>query len=200
MLDLAQSSIKQAHLLHTDLLRVALLVEDDPQLQQFFESNPAYFDVVEGRPPTSNEALESLLDRPPPDFPFEQVLTLGYLDSNDQLRAYAHASIGLFNTRVWHIGLFILDTALQGTGAAQQAIQRFEQCARANGAQWCRLGVVEANERASRFWSKLGYQQVRVRENVEMGERVHLLRVMVKCLANTGLSEYLQIVARDRPD
>jgi hypothetical protein len=70
-----------------------------------------------------------------------------------------------------------------------------------NGARWVRLGVVAGNARAERFWHRAGYREVRRRQGVVMGERVDTVVVMVKALAATdGLSEYLAVVARDRPE
>jgi hypothetical protein len=70
-----------------------------------------------------------------------------------------------------------------------------------NGARWVRLGVVAGNARAERFWHRAGYREVRRRQGVVMGERVNAVVVMVKSLAATdGLSEYLAVVARDRPE
>ena len=67
------------------------------------------------------------------------------------------------------------------------------------GARWLRLGVVQGNARAERFWEKMGYVETRRRLGVEMGTKVHTLRVMAKPLGGT-LEELLERVPRDRPD
>jgi hypothetical protein len=63
-----------------------------------------------------------------------------------------------------------------------------------------RLGVVEGNVRAERFWQRCGFVAVRTRDGVQMGPRTHTIRVMFKPLAGGSLQEYLALVARDRPD
>ena len=68
------------------------------------------------------------------------------------------------------------------------------------GAQWLRLGVVEDNTRAERFWQSAGFVQVRKRHAVKMGKQVNTLRVMAKPLADGTLVEYLRLVVRDQPD
>jgi hypothetical protein len=70
--------------------------------------------------------------------------------------------------------------------------------------QRCALGPPRrrgGHARAERFWHRAGYREVRRRQGVVMGERVNTVVVMVKALAATdGLSEYLAVVARDRPE
>ena len=71
---------------------------------------------------------------------------------------------------------------------------------RGNGALWLRLGVVEGNVRAERFWERSGYWDIRKRQRVEMGKRLNALHVMAKPLAAGSVAEYLALVARDRPE
>jgi hypothetical protein len=46
----------------------------------------------------------------------------------------------------------------------------------------------------------MGYTEVRRREGVVVGERTMGARVMVKPLAGGTVAQYLELVARDRPD
>jgi hypothetical protein len=71
---------------------------------------------------------------------------------------------------------------------------------RGNGARWTRLGVVEGNARAERFWEKTGYVEVRKRRDYPVGERLATLRMMVKLPEDGSLDEYLERVPRDRPE
>ena len=100
---------------------------------------------------------------------------------------------------MWHVGLFILASARHGTGLAAEAYGALEAWARGNGARWMRLGVVEGNARAERFWRKVSYLETRRRGGVEMGPRVNVLIVMCKPLAGGSLAEYRALVERDRP-
>jgi len=76
--------------------------------------------------------------------------------------------------------LFIVATARHGTGDAQVLNEGLEDWARANGAKWLRLGVVQGNVRAERYWESLGYIQTRTREGMQMGKLTNTVRVMVK--------------------
>jgi predicted GNAT superfamily acetyltransferase len=106
----------------------------------------------------------------------------------------------LLAAHVWHIGLFIVASARHGNGDARRLHDGLEQWARDHGTHWLRLGVVQGNARAERFWEHCGYTQVRVREGLQMGQRTNTVRVMIKPLAGSTLEEYLALVPRDRPD
>ncbi len=100
---------------------------------------------------------------------------------------------------VWHIGLFVIATSQHGTGLAQALYGELEAWAASDGAKWLRLGVVQGNSRAERFWEALGYIEVRTRHGVEMGKLTNTLRVLFKPLSGGTLEQYLSLVQRDRP-
>ena len=138
-------------------------------------------------------------DAPPAGMAFTRRWTLGFLDARGRLAAMANLWSDLLAEGVWHIGLFVVASPLHGSGAAQALCQALETWMRGQGACWVRLGVIRGSRRAERFWRRLGYVQVRERRNVAMGERVQVLRVMVKPLAGGAIPDYLAQVARDRP-
>jgi ribosomal protein S18 acetylase RimI-like enzyme len=106
----------------------------------------------------------------------------------------------LLARHVWHIGLFIVATRLHGAGVAQLLYGHLERWALKHGAEWFRLGVVEGNARAERFWQRCGFVEVRTRDGVQMGPRTNTIRVMFKPLGGGDRLEYLALIARDRPD
>jgi len=179
---------------------VELDVRDIPKLQRFFEINPEYFIAVGGQPPTPAEAHEEVHGVLPEGWPFTKKWVIGFLDETDSLVGMANVVSDLFAPGVWHIGLFMVATRLHGKGAAYSLFAQLESWARDLGAHWLRLGVVEGNTRAERFWERFAFGDVRKRSGVEMGKRVNTLRVMAKPLAGGTLPEYLTLVARDRPE
>ena len=86
-----------------------------------------------------------------------------------------------------------------GTGDAQRLNQGLETWSSANGAAWMRLGVVQGNTRAERFWAGQGYVPVRERPGIEMGKRMVTVRNMVKPLTHRTLEQYFELAPRDRP-
>jgi len=182
-------------------LRVIRLGDSEvPLLQRFFEANPAYFVAVQGEPAQPNEAHEEVHGALPADFSYGEKLVIGYQQADGALAAMATVVTDLLAVHVWHIGLFILASARHGNGDARCLHDGLERWAIEHGASWLRLGVVEGNARAERFWAACGYTQVRVREGLVMGRRTNTVRVMLKPLAGGTFDEYLAQVPRDRPD
>ncbi len=173
---------------------------DVAELQRFFAANPEYFVNVNGEPPRPDEAQHELDDVPPPGMPYREMLLLGFMDPDDDALVGVATIVGDFiAAHVWHVGLFIVASALYGSGTAHALYRRLERWMVERGAEWVRLGVVAGNTRAERFWERCGYVQARERGPVTMGRKCNLLRVMAKPLAGGTIAEYLALVERDRP-
>jgi GNAT superfamily N-acetyltransferase len=173
--------------------------EDTPLLQQFFDANPEYYLAVNGEPPVPDEAAREFADLPPPDLPFASNWMVGAFAADGRLVAVAHGLGDFIAAHVWHIGLFIVASDLHGTGTARVLHDGLEAWMRAQNARWVRLGVVQGNPKAERFWEKMGYRQVRERAGLATGRRISTVRVLVKPLADESLDVYLARVMRDRP-
>ena len=182
------------------LRTVELTADWEAELQRFFEANPLYFLEVNGEPAGPNEAHEEIHGEFPTGWTFTKKWLVGYVDATNSLVAMANIVSDLLAPGVWHIGLLIVATPSHGTGLSQALYGSLESWARSNGAAWLRLGVVQGNARAERFWESAGFVQTRTREGVAMGKRTNTLRVMVKPLSEEPLERYLSQVPRDRPE
>jgi GNAT superfamily N-acetyltransferase len=172
---------------------------DIPALQRFFDQNPEYFLTVNGQPPCPDEAQKEFDDIPPLGMPFNRKWLLGFATEKNQLIGMASVWSDFLVERVWHVGFYVVATSLHGTGTAQALYRQLETWMLGNGAQWIRLGAVQGYAKPEGFWRKTGFTEMRKRSGIEMGKRTNTLRVMVKPLAEASLSEYLALVARDRP-
>jgi GNAT superfamily N-acetyltransferase len=179
---------------------VEMTERDVGRLQEFLEANPEYYAAVNGAPPARNEAREEFDSQLPAGWRYDKRWLLEIAQRDGTMTGMASLVSNMLAEGVWHIGLFIVATRLHGGGAAREIYAALEAWMRAGGARWLRLGVVQGNGRAERFWEKSGYIEVRKRLGVPMGERVNDLRVMVKPLAGGTIAEYLVRVARARPD
>lgn len=182
------------------LRSIELDSDHEPLLQRFFEANPEYSLRVHGESPTKNEAHEEIHGEPPAGWSFTKKWLIGYVDADGALVAMANVVADLLAADVWHLGLFIVATSRHGMGEAQALYCGLEAWAAANGARWMRLGVVQGNKRAERFWQAQGYAQTRTRDGVIMGKMTQTLRVMMKPLAGGTLATYLLLVPRDHPN
>jgi GNAT superfamily N-acetyltransferase len=189
--------------------RVAVCDERDAaRVQAFYDANPAYFSSVSGKPALPTDGLDDLRQQPPADWPWTGRWYVGFFDAEDHLAAVADITSDLLAPGVWHLGLLIVETARHGRGDAHAVYRALEDWARANGAAWMRLGVVQGNVRAEAFWARQGYVQTRLREGIAFGELTRTVCVMVKLLGNLGVAssegdsieQYLTIVPRDRPE
>jgi len=176
-----------------------LTAADMPRLQAFFDANPEYTRRVEGRTPPPNAAQEEFDERPPAGFPYTRRWLMGFAGADDALVGVAGVVSDLFAPAVWHVGLFIVATALHGRGVAQTLYAALERWMIAGGAHWLRLGVVAGNARAERFWAATGYCEVRVRTGMVMGLNTNIVRVLVKPVGAGKLDDYLARVPRDVP-
>ena len=130
---------------------------------------------------------------------YRKMSLLGFYDGAGGLIGVATIVADFIVEHVWHVGLFIVATALHGSGVAASLYALLERWMVGQGAQWLRLGVVQGSARAERFWQSRGYVQVRERGPVAMGRKSNLLRVMAKPLGGGTIAEYLARVERDRP-
>ena len=179
---------------------IKLVRGDIPVIQTFLENNPEYFLLAEGRPPTETQAAAEFESELPEGWSFTEQLAIGFIDASNELTAFAFVISDLFAEGVWHLGLFIVSTEQHGQGVARHLYHALEKWFKVSGAKWVRLGVIAGNERAERFWERNGYIEVRRLDNYAMDNATHTIRVMNKPLGEAGLSQYLSLVSRDRPD
>ena len=182
------------------LRTMELTLDRAPLLQQFFDENPAYFLATSGEPAGPQEAIEEITGEVPAGMPFTKKWVIGYVGAEGSLVAMANVITDLLAPSIDHIGTFIVATRLHGSGQAQVLYRGLETWAASGGAQWLRLGVVQGNTRAERFWAAQHYLPVRERPGIQMGKRVVTVRNMVKPLDGGSLAEYFTIAPRDRPE
>ena len=173
---------------------------DAPLLQRFFDDNPAYFLTVQGAPAGPSEALDEITSLPPASYPFNETYVIGYRAESGALIALANVVTDFLAPGVWLIGTFYVATERHGTGLAHTLYDSIERWASAHGARWLRLGVVLGNTRAERFWTRVGFQNVKIRHGVVIGKRTNALQVMVKSLAGETVDCYRELVAHDREE
>lgn len=181
------------------LCTVDLLVGGEAVLQRFFEANPAYFIAVNGGPAGPGEAREEIHGPLPAGYAHTKKWVFGYADASGELVAMANVITDLLAPRVWHIGSFIVATARHGSGDAQTLHRSLEDWAGSNGALWLRLGVVQGNARAERFWRQMGFVDGSTRPGTVMGRLTQTVQVMAKPLTDVGLEAYFELLPRDRP-
>jgi GNAT superfamily N-acetyltransferase len=183
-----------------ELAPLELTREHAPLLQRLFDANPAFFMLTQGEPAQPDEAYNEINDSLPAHWPFTKKWVIGYQNPAGELAALANLVQDILAPGVWNLSTFFLETGRHGNGQAQLLYQSLEQWVRSSGGQFMRLGVVQGNTRAERFWQAQGFVQTRLRHDVQMGQKINVLRAMMKPLAGGTLAQYWALVERDRPE
>jgi GNAT superfamily N-acetyltransferase len=177
---------------------VELRPDDVPALQTLFEGNAEFFMKCNGFPPRPDEAQRELDFLPPEGLSYEKQWMLGFIDEVGGLVAMAAVFSDFVARSVWHVSLFIVAAPLHDTGIAKELYAQLEAWMRENGAEWIRLSAVVGNQKAERFWEKLGYLEVR-RAEEQTGNVNNIMRIFVKPLRTGTLREYLRLIVGDTP-
>ena len=118
----------------------------------------------------------------PPNASQEDKYVYGILDEKKTLMGLLDSLRGYPEPGTWWIGLLLLEPQVRSQGLGEKIIKAFARYAKTNRAQVLMLGVVEENQRAYQFWSKMGFEFVRQTEPRQFGEKMQRLNVMKKRL------------------
>jgi ribosomal protein S18 acetylase RimI-like enzyme len=164
-------------------LRTAQLTfEDTAAIQELIFKCADYVLLVDGHPPSPDGAREILEDLPPGKTR-EDKIALGAWAEDGRLICVLDAVRGYPGASDWWIGLLLIDPAYRGQGLGEKVCRLFEDWASENGAENVYLGVVEANDRAYKFWQRLGFEEVQRRPPAKFDRREHVVIVMKKTLS-----------------
>lgn len=170
---------------------------DIPEIQAFNDENPEYWLLTHGHPPPPDDAARAFDAHPPADMSYCEDLWFIVRDESGAITAQIAVATDMMAAGVYHLGFFLVATQRWGSGVAARLHGAYQRWAIERSARWLRLGVVEANQRARVFWERLGYEEVRRRDGVELGTLRHRLITMVKPLPGQTLEGYLAAVPRD---
>ncbi len=157
----------------------SMVPEDMHALQALLERSADYFYLVEGQPPKPDDAI-ILSKECPPGWSTENKFLVGINDQNGRLIAVIEGLRGYPAEGIFWIGLMLVDPAQRGQGLGTQLMAEFEDWARRQGANQIRLGVVEENTKALKFWQRLGFEHYSSSEPVTFGQKVHVILSMQK--------------------
>jgi GNAT superfamily N-acetyltransferase len=168
------------------------------ELQAFHEANPQYWWLTHGHAPAADDAATAFDKGPPAHMSFRaHPWSWARGCRTHAILGQFRYAVDLMAPGVWHLGFFMVDSRLQGTGFARDLYARYEALAVAGGARWLRLGVVEANPRARRFWARCGYADLRHSAGIVLGDMAHVQFIMIKTLGTDTLADYLHAVPHD---
>ena len=126
------------------------------QVLSVYMSNSAYFNLSGGNDPSMETLIESLNALPKKSSYEDKVFEIIYLDSEpigivDIINSYPEMSTSF-------IGLFIIDANLHGRGLGKCVFSKLQNRLKQEGAKVIKLGVLDNNEQAFKFWKKNGFK------------------------------------------
>ena len=170
-----------------DLTACYLERADASDLQALFEACPDYHLLGTGCSPTPNAADEMYVELPPGKTLGDKVL-LGLFDDAGCLHGVIDLIRDYPDAGIWYLGLFLLRPNWRSKGVGARIHEALLGWCVSLGAQTIRLGVVERNQAAGRFWSRLGYEAIATTQAV-MGTEANQVIVMARPLLRRPSSE-----------
>ncbi len=124
----------------------------------------AYSILVEGVPPSIEDAHENLSELPPGKTPADKCFygiwqAESLIGCADLIRGYPEPDIA-------YLGLLLFADSSQGKGHGVQALNHLFRLARSWGCARMRLGVIATNVRGLSFWKREGFGEI-YRKTVE---------------------------------
>lgn len=146
--------LKQAY---APVYSVKLLTEaDSGEILTVYQSNTAYYRILQNHPATAENCREDL-EGLPAGLPEKNKCFAGLYQKN-RLVSVLDLLNGYPQPDTLYIGLFMLDAAYQGCHTGTEQIKALLQAAEKAGFLRVELGCLEKNESGLTFWRKLGFQ------------------------------------------
>ena len=127
-----------------------------PALLALCRSNPQFYRFCPPAP--SEESLRIELAALPPRMTLNDKYYLGFYEG-ERLAAVLDLIPGFPKPEIAFWGFFMLDAAFQGCGRGSALVAELCAALKALGFRAVRLGWIEANPQASRFWRKNGFTE-----------------------------------------
>lgn len=133
--------------------------EDERDLQILNEKCIDYYMNIEGRQSIISTGRE-LLNELPPNKKLRDKFVFGVYNNNYNLIAVIDIIKDYKIEKEWTIGLMLIDPSERGKGLGSILHNFLIELVSDYHASKFRLGVVEENQMALNFWTKLGYKEI----------------------------------------
>lgn len=140
-------------------LLTPLAPEDEPLVQVFLERCTDYVELVSGLAPSS-ATTHDLYIVLPEGKGYEDKFLIGLFTADNELIGVLDAIRDYPQAKEWYLGLLLLEPEQRGHSLGEQVYHAFERWIAQQGAEAVRLTVAEQNERAYRFWQRLGFHEI----------------------------------------
>jgi GNAT superfamily N-acetyltransferase len=162
----------------TRLIKVA----DQVELQSLLERCADYSLLVTGSSPKPSAAVSLLADCPLGKTLIDKSV-IGIFDEEQVLIGVLDVIRDYPTQDDWWLGLLLLDPSQRKKGLGKRIYQAFEHWVGQQGARRIYLGVVEENQKAYRFWQRMGFEIVETQPSRQFSNLSHVVVVMIRNLS-----------------
>jgi ribosomal protein S18 acetylase RimI-like enzyme len=158
-------------------LLIILASEEEPQVQALLKRCTDYIELVSGLPPSPAMAHDLYITLPEGKS-YEDKFLIGLFTPDNELIGVLDAIRDYPQPNEWYMGLLLLEPEQRGHSLGEQVYHAFERWAAQQEAQAVRLTVAEQNNRAYRFWQRLGFVEIEHRTPEKFGAKESVFIVM----------------------
>jgi len=119
-----------------------------------------YYKLCADAPPSKDDALE-IFTALPPGKQYEDKYSLGVFNTSNRLIGVVDIVKNYPATGEWMLGLLLIKPNERSNGLGRTIHAGLVEWARTNGAASIRIGVIEDNIKAEKFWFELGYVKIK---------------------------------------
>jgi RimJ/RimL family protein N-acetyltransferase len=152
-----------------------LLKENNNIVARLCEKCSDYYMLSGGDLP-SKEDIDTMFTDLPPNKNLEDKFLLGVYES-DELVGMVDIIKNFPTIGEWSLGLMLIDPDKRGSGLGEIIHKTLIGWAKDLGAKTFRIGVIENNQKAFKFWSNLGYTKIK-EVKMDFKSKTHVVNIM----------------------
>lgn len=151
--------------------------KNQKEIEEFFTQASDYAIFESGKSQPDSEARNLLNDLPDGKEKGDKIV-LGIFGENAELIGVIDLIKNFPTQGEWMLGLLDLIPAVRKHGLGKKVHQDLVNLAKSEGATSLRIGVLQGNGAALRFWSSLGYKKIK-ESTMVFGNKTHQVEVMI---------------------
>ncbi len=164
-----------------DYYIIQLMIDKDvDNLQELCEACSDYHELAEGQPTSKTAGREIFLDAPKGKNPEDKMILGVYVQ-----KAECKELIGVIDSLndfpesgTWFVGLMMLIPSHRKYGIGEKVYKEYIKWANQNGAKKIRIGVLQENDNALKFWKRMGFKVVKKIDNYQSGNKITVVFAM----------------------
>ena len=133
----------------------SITTQNFPQAYEIYQSNQAFFQLVQGADTTPEKSIQDITALPPHCTPDQKLYIR--ISQNSQPLAVLDIIEKFPTPDCFWIGLLLVHRQHQGSNIGSQITQAILSAAKTAGYKKAQLGVVDSNKKGVHFWQKLGF-------------------------------------------